>query len=107
MNATQSAYELDGREVGKVPNLIGIVAGDETGLAYAIDMTYAGKDLQVGEIAIRLHVSQQNIIDLCKELNLPFIIYPACSKCFKPIYGSYSFDENMKDCHIDCLEKKP
>ena len=43
VNTLQDAHDAIGEVVGKVPNLVGVISGDEQGIAHLSDRTYKGK----------------------------------------------------------------
>lgn len=99
---TQDAHDYSGQKAGKVSNLVGVITENETTISYAIDMTYKGKDIQIGDTFLNLHTTKENFIQLCKSLSIPFFIYPSCHYCQKPLYSTFTIDKNGKNCHQEC-----
>ena len=88
----QATYDALGEEFGEVPNLIGVIEGDECNLHYAIEMGYKDGGIQVGDLAIGTHLEKKEFKKLCEELGLPIEEHPNCAKCQKPVWGSFTLD---------------
>jgi hypothetical protein len=97
----------------EIDNIIGVIAGNEYGFCNLIDMSYAGKDSQIGSWFVKFDEiwnnavnnrenKQQWFMKLCKKLNIDFFVYPVCSKCKKVIYGCFTIDRQGKDLCFDC-----
>lgn len=68
----QDAYDAIDEKVGQVHAVIGVIWGDEQGLAHAIDMTYKGKAPQVGEFIVKTDYPRDDFIKLCTKLGIEF-----------------------------------
>ena len=85
----------------KTHNLIGVICGDEQGLAQVIDLSYKGTQ-QIGEFIVYTDLQRDDFIKLCKELSIGFHEYPVCVKCYKPIFGCHGVDIKGKPLCFDC-----
>lgn len=70
-------------------NLIGVICGDEQGLAQVIDMSYKGTQ-QIGQFIVYTDLRRDDFIKLCEDLSIGFYEYPVCVNCWKVIYGCCS-----------------
>ena len=94
----QTAYDAIGEEVGKTPNIVGVLAGEEMSLSQAIDMTYKGKDPQEGMPLIHFYGDKKEFLELCKTLDLNVWVHELCSLCGKTLYGSYGLGDKGPIC---------
>jgi len=85
----------------EMDNVVGVVAGDEIGFAYWLDRRYKGKGDDVSAPFYLYQGSLDDFRNLCKELNIAIVEYPTCAYCYKPIFGSFGFDEKGNKC-FDC-----
>lgn len=91
----------DESEGDKMNNVVGVVAGDEIGFAYWLDREYKGKG---DDVSAPFYLYQGELSDfrnLCGELDIDIVEYPACVYCCEPIFGSFSFGEKGNKC-FDC-----
>ena len=101
----QRSNPYDVRDGGEMDNIIAVIAGDECGFAYYIDMDYKGKPDQISDFFYYYQGEQEDFEVLCGELDIDFYRYSVCYKCKKVIYGCYTFDDTGQDVHEDCLNK--
>ncbi|OHA16877.1 MAG: hypothetical protein A2830_02180 [Candidatus Taylorbacteria bacterium RIFCSPHIGHO2_01_FULL_44_110] len=101
----QDAIDAIDEVVGRVPNLIGVIEGDEQGIHQSIDMTYKGKDPQIDGLLVRTYYSDEEFKKKCNEWGIDVFECPICAYCRKAIWGTFTF-KNGKDCCFDCAEKK-
>jgi hypothetical protein len=81
-------------------SICGVIEGDQCGFAHWIDMSYKGKEDQLTSIFYHCDYGATKFKELCKELGIETYEYPVCTKCHKPIYGCFSWD-NGNVC-MDC-----
>ncbi len=102
----QDSYDAIGELVGKVPNLIGVIAGDEQGIHQSIDMTYKGKSPQVDGLLVQTYYPNDEFIKKCgEEWGIDVIEYELCGFCQKTIWGSCTFKDG-KFCCFGCEDKE-
>ena len=70
-------------------NIIGVICGNEQGLAQVIDLSYKGTQ-QIGEFIVHTDLKRDDFIKLCKDLEIGFHEYPVCANCYQVIYGCFS-----------------
>jgi len=99
----QDSYDAIGQLIGQVPNLIGVIAGDEQGIAQVNDLGYKG-DQQVGGFIINTYFERDKFIKLCEELEIDCEIYPLCAYCNEPLLGCLTVGDKGYMC-LDCEEK--
>jgi len=97
IHLTQKSYDILDEEIGDVPNLIGVVNGDEYTISYLCDLAY--KDDQQEGMAIINFPSQEMLEDVCKELGLDIWRYENCYSCKKAIRGSAVYDDKGLRCY--------
>lgn len=110
----QTAYNpYDEKNICQLDNVIGVIAGNEYGFCRVIDMSYKGKEPQIGSWFVKFNEIDENTIrdkedktkwfkSLCKELNIGLHIYPICSKCKQVIYGAFTWEEG--NVCFDCAD---
>jgi hypothetical protein len=101
----QDSYDAIDELVGRVPNLIGVIAEDEQGIHQSIDMTYKGKDPQVDGLLVQTYYPKDEFIKKCAEWGISIIEYSNCGFCQKTIYGSCTL-KNGELCCFECEHKK-
>lgn len=87
----QKSFDCTNEYIGEVPNLVGVIAGDEFTISESIDMTYKGKEPQEGAPILHLD-SREELESICKLCNLDIIEHSVCTKCNRPIYSVFSWD---------------
>ena len=100
----ESNCYMDDKDLRTVPNLIGVVSGDECSISYLIDLAYKG-DQQEGMPLIMLE-DEEELREVCKELGLDVWEHEICAYCKKPIYGCFTFGKKGNMCHSCELESK-
>lgn len=96
----QDAFDVIGEVVGRVPNLIGVIEGDEQGIHQSIDMTYKDKEPQIGCRLVQTYFDNDEFRKKCKEWGIDIFECPLCGLCRKTIWGLFTF----KDKKISCFE---
>ena len=95
----QDAVDATGRVVGRVPNLIGVVAGEEIGICHLADRTYKDKEPDICDFVFKIDCTREELKDKCDELGIGFYEYPLCSKCGDVMYGSFTVGEKGYECN--------
>lgn len=98
-------FDAIGELVGRVPNLIGVIEGDEQGIHQSIDMNYKDKDPQIGGRIVQTYFDNDEFRKRCVEWGIDLFECPICTYCQKSIWGTFTF-KNGKDCCLDCADKK-
>ena len=94
---TQRSYDAADQYIGKVPNLVGVIAKDTYSLSQSIDMGYCGKSPQEG-MPIIMFETKEELKAVCKEFVIEVIEHEICKTCEKVIYGSFTLDTNGSKC---------
>jgi hypothetical protein len=87
--------------VGTMDNIIGVIAGNDIGFSYLIDMDYKGKDDQISTLFYLYEGEEDEFKKLCQSLGISYYEYPICDYCNKPIYGCFALGEKGNMC-FDC-----
>jgi hypothetical protein len=93
---------------GEMFAIVGVIAGDEQGFHHLIDMEYAGKPPQIGQVIISTCLEENAFRKLCDELGVECFTAPLCAYCNRPIWGCFTMGEKGNMC-ISCeyeTEKK-
>ncbi len=98
----QTSYDAVGQEVGRIPNIIGLIEKEVCSLNQLIDMSYKGKTPQLGGNLVETSLEPKGFKKLCKELQIDYIELPVCSRCFEAIWGVFTIDEEGKEICLDC-----
>jgi len=85
----------------EMDNIVGVIAGDETGFANWIDMDYKGKEDQISVPFYTDYMEKGEFRNLCKELGIEVHEYLTCAHCNKAIYGSCRYTDKGHQCY-DC-----
>lgn len=101
----QGAFDAIGELVGNVPNLIGVIEGDEQCIYQLIDMTYKDKDPQIGGRLVQTYYDNNEFKKKCEEWGIDIFDCPVCGFCRKPIWGSFTFKDEKISC-FDCESNK-
>ena len=83
----QKDYDALDNEIGEIPNIIGVIEGEEQGFAHLSSRSYKGSAPDICEIFIKTGFEDDEFRKLCKDLDIECYEYPICKKCDKPIYG--------------------
>lgn len=94
----QPSYDAIGQYIGNVPNVIGVICGDEQGLFQVNDLGYKG-DQQIGGTILNTCYSREDFIKLCKKLEIEFHEYLICAYCHEPIFGSFTSGSKGNKCY--------
>lgn len=100
----QDSFDAAGEKTGKVSNIVGIIAGDEQGIAQVIELGYKSS-FDYGDFIVKTYLEKEEFIKLCKDLDIVYFEYAICSECKKVIYGSFTFGKNGNQC-FDCEHKQ-
>ena len=92
----QKDYDAIGEYIGDVPNLIGIVAGNEYSISHLIALGYKD-DIQEGS-SIIMFESKEELEKICKELDIDIWIHPVCSVCKEAIRGVHTWGDKGAEC---------
>jgi len=98
----QNSYDAADNLIGKVHNLIGIIAGKEYSISWLIDLGYKG-DQQEGSSVIMVD-SAEDLKKECKKLGLDVWILPVCAYCGEAIRGCYTLGDKGNIC-FSCENK--
>ena len=82
-------------------HIVGVIAGDELGFAYFIDMAYKGKGDQITDFFYSYHGEEKAFVKLCKKLDIYVHKYCVCSECGKVLYGAFTLGDNGEKC-LNC-----
>ena len=97
---TTEVNPYDEKEVAYVvPNLVGIVAGNEFTLSYLLHLLYKGS-VQEGS-PILYFDTREELEEACKKFGIEVWVHPVCSVCGDVIRGSFSWNEKGGVC-VDC-----
>ena len=102
----QDTYDCTGRKCGKAENIIGVISGNNQGFCNLIDMSYKGKNSQIGDFIVKTTFSNAEFEKLCKRLGVSFYEYPICAYCFEPIFGAFGFGKKGNRCYPCELKSK-
>lgn len=98
----QKSFDAVDTYIGDVPNLIGVIAGDELSISYLSDLGYKG-DQQEGAPLIMFY-DRESLQEACQKLGLDIWEHPLCGYCNKAIRGSFTFGKEGNMCP-DCEYK--
>ena len=93
----QKSYDAIGDYIGEVPNLIGIIAGNEFSISQGIDLGYKD-DFQEG-MPVIMFCDREELEKACKELDIDIWEHPLCAYCKKAIRGSFGFGDKGNKCY--------
>jgi len=94
----QDCYGALYTKVGRVHNIMGVVAGDEYSISQMIDMTYKGKAPQEGMSIVNFN-SEKELREVCKEAGLEVWEASMCFRCNKRIWGCCTIDSEGRLLH--------
>lgn len=109
----QDSYDAIGEKISsKVPNIVGVVAGERCTISHLIDLGYKD-DVQEGmEIVIWSDDATKKDIEefrkLCNDLEIDVWEHAICAYCGKVIYGCYFWGDKgamCQDCESKSLER--
>ena len=83
----QDDYDALNNFVGKIDNVIGVIAGDEQGFCGLSSRTYKGVEPDITDFIVKTAYEDDEFEKLCTKLGIGFYRYALCSKCKEPIYG--------------------
>lgn len=102
MSKRHNPYMDPDADVGEHKTLIGIIEPmggyNRKGLAEVIDMDYKDKGDQHTDIIIESFLEDDKFKELCEELGLDLIEYPACAYCEKAIMGCSRIADKGPQC---------
>lgn len=108
----QTSTNPYGGDKFELDNIIGVIQGNEYGFCGLVDMSYKGKDDQITSWWVKFDEIQDNTVgdredkirwftESCEILGIELYTYPVCSKCKKPIFGSFTWGSKGNVCW-DC-----
>jgi len=83
----QESLDADGESRGKVPSLVGIIAGNECSISHLNDLGYKD-DIQEGVPLIGFFADPEGLREACKTLGLDVWEYKLCNGCKEPLRGT-------------------
>lgn len=108
----QDSYDYAGTKICKVPNIIGVVAGERCTISQLIDLGYKGDVQEGSELIVWNDFSTGKDIEefkkLCKELDIEVWEHTICAYCGKVIYGCHFWGNKgamCQDCESKSLER--
>lgn len=93
----QKSFDAIDQDLGLVPNLVGVIAGDEFTISYSIDMGYCGKCQQEG-MPVVYFVTREELEEACKIAGLDIWEHTVCSKCKKVLRGTHTWGDSGAEC---------
>lgn len=93
----QDNYDAADEFVGRVPNLIGVIAGNEYSISHLIALGYKD-DIQEGSLVIMFD-TEEELREACTLFGLDIWVHPVCEYCKRAIRGSFGFGEKGEMCH--------
>ena len=99
----ESNCYMDEEDLRDVPNLIGIIAGDEYSISWLIDLSYKG-DQQEG-MPIIMFDDRESLEEACKTLGLGIWEHETCKYCGKVIRGCSTWGKKGAMC-FECENKE-
>jgi hypothetical protein len=100
----QDAIDAADQVVGKVPNVIGVCAGNDFTISYAIDMTYAGKGIQEGMPMLHFDTKEE-LEEVCKKFGIDIWTHELCGFCGDVVYGTFTYSDGKIQC-LSCEDKE-
>ena len=104
----QDSYDYAGTKICKVPNIIGVVAGERCTISQLIDLGYKDDVQEGSELIVWNDFSTGKDIEefkkLCKELGIGVWEHTICAYCGKVIYGCHFWGNKGAMCQ-DCEAK--
>lgn len=88
----QVASDAIGEEIGKVPNLVGVIECRSYSLSQSIDMSYKGGAPQEG-MPLVMFESEDELRDVCSKYDIDVWIIPSCEKCGKGVRGVFTMGD--------------
>ncbi len=100
---SQPSYDAADEYIGKVPNLIGVISGEEYTISHLIDLGY--KDTQQEGMPILFFISEEELRKVCKDFNIDIWVHDICAYCNEPMRGSFTYGDKGIMCY-ECELKK-
>ena len=103
----QESYNDLNEPIGEISNIIGMICGEEWGIAGVIDLGYKGS-LDYTDFIIHLeeYYKLKEFKRLCNEdWGIGYFEWPVCGVCHKVMYGIFTMNKDGKECHEECKEK--
>ena len=108
----QDSYDAFGEKICKVPNIVGVVAGERCTISQLIDLGYKDDVQEGSELIVWNDFSTGKDIEefkkLCKELDIEVWEHTICAYCGKVIYGCHFWGNKgamCQDCEAKGLER--
>lgn len=99
----QDSYDAADELIGQVPNLVGVIAGQEFSISQLIDLGYKD-DIQEG-MPIIMFNDREQLEEICKIFDLDIWEHPLCAYCERVIRGTFTMSYKGNMC-FDCQLKK-
>jgi len=88
----------------KMDNFIGVWEDEnENGLAWLIDMDYAGKPDQISDYFYKLNGDKEEFEAMVELLGIEAMCYKKCSECNQTLMGTYTWGDKGASC-FKCSE---
>lgn len=98
----QDSLDALGEKSGQISNVIGLICGNEQGIARVIDLGYKGS-FDYGDFLVKTDYENEKFKNLCdNEWKIGWFEYPICDKCHKPIFGSFTSNSEYRKLCFDC-----
>ena len=98
LSMEQDSFDAIGESAGLVPNLIGVIEGDEQGIHQSIDMTYKDKAPQIVDRLVQTYYDNDEFKKKCEKWGIDVFECQICGFCRKPIWGSFTFKDGKISC---------
>ena len=95
---SQDAQDFNGDVVGRIPNIMGVQAGDEQGFCQLADRTYKWKDPDICDFIVKTYYPEEVFEKKCAELGINYFKYDTCAECKKVIYGACTMNDKGTIC---------
>lgn len=93
----QDSFDAADTLIGRVPNVIGVIAGQEYTLSHLIDLGYKG-DQQEGSPIIYFD-NKEEFDKVCKDNDIDIWQHDLCAYCHEVIRGSCTVGNKGSMCH--------
>ena len=90
---------MNKKDLCDVPNLVGIIAGNEFSISQLIDLSYKGS--QQEGMPILMFNTREELEEVCKNFGISIWDHPLCVYCDSVIRGVHTIDEKGAKC-FDC-----
>lgn len=94
---TQKSYDAVDEYIGDVPNVIGVISGNDYSISQLIDLGYKG-DQQEG-MPLVMFESEEKLRTICRVFNIDVWQHEICAYCKRGIYGSFRIGDKGSQCY--------